>query len=729
MAGGGLHSAERNIENYSLALVQSEMEALHTPNLDLSVARLGSRPATLFTERNVQSLLETTDQFDCIVIGFNALYQSRHLREAFEERLPETGLIILHQLQTDALALLKNDLALRVRRLERQVEVCLAQYRDPLDEVLLNWPNYLCAGGPGNGLRLKGRAHASILPSLDGAWRTVLEAREVESACEASEVEGAYPVLVRTTRTHVPRICVCYLWLEPRQDSHMRLLENMISFCAAGVPEVAILTSPSLDGGVEEVAQRLKLYGQRLVSVDRIDFDRWPLRHCRQLVVPDDPSSPADAALALAGPWMRRGDAAVVVVGKDGELRLHYRTPDEEWIQLRWAAWFNAVPPQTWFGGVDQYGEEHRGRVFRTRAVLRVLKQLESVAERRQSEDQPLGLKPAIHYQAEVAQFFATTDRWKGASLDETISTTAAAEDIDRLLGRKALPPGRRRRMIEWLRKEFPSAGVEDKLDIARCLKDKQLFEEAQRSISLDPMAPALATKLREAAVVCGEPRSDLLEAKPEAGGSGLQNSLLLACQYLEAAVAFARRFPDHPLASTEGSIEAALRTIGLHGQLLHIDDPETPLHAMEAETVGAEALALVAYFGRNPATTHVLAEGGVHIPVAVADEVFRETSSSRAKLTEAREELAKHRSKLRSLKIAQYILGVLAGLAAGTVFVLTHRSYVWAAATFLGISAVWAFFGLSAPWTAWVFRSVLSGPQGLLSAIGDRLFPLDERK
>jgi hypothetical protein len=708
------------IDDYSVALIQSEAEALHTPNLDLSVARLGERgrPLALFTERDFMSLFETSSQYDCIIVGFNALYQSPALREAFDRRLPDTGLIVMHQLRTEALTCFKDDLALRVRNLADEVEhVQLAEDRNLLDEVVLNWPNGLIRGGGPDHLRMTGKVHSVVQPTLDSAWRPVLDVKEDETR---------YPALLRTKRSHPRRIIVCYLWVEPREPRHIHLLENMVNYCAVGVPEVAVFQSPGEESDVAEVARRLALQGRRsVVPIDRIDFASWPLRHCRQLVVQDGHSSSSSLSSQQAGLWMK-GDAAIVVVGKEGDLTLHYRSPDEHWIALRWAAWFNAVAPQTWLGGTDQYGKSHRGSVFQTRAVLRMLMQREMTNPPQESEEGSLGLKPVSYYQPEVERFFSTTNRWKGGSLDETISTTAAALDIDRLLQGKAISVLRRRKLMDWLRHQFPKAGLEDKLDIARCLRDTSLFQDAQKNW-MQPsalMPPSLATKLREAALVCGAPRGDLREAAPQFESSGLEKSLLLACGYLEAMVVFRERFPDHPLASNDAGIDAALHTIGRYGQLLNGD---TKVETMNAESVGAEASALIAYFGPHPATTHVLAEEGLQIPVALVDEVFRETSSSRAKLAEAREELSRHRRQLRSLIIAQYIMGALVGVASGAVFFLAKRDYVWAAATFLGISAILGGLGLSAPWTAWVFKAILAGPQGLLSAIGERLFPSDE--
>jgi hypothetical protein len=709
------------VEDYSVALVQSEAEALHTPNLDLSGVRLGEgrgRPIQLFTERNVHSLLEQEDQFDCIVVGFNSLYQSESLRKAFESRLPQTGLVILHQLQTEALECLQGDLALEVRRLPGEIDHAeIAEDRNPLDEAILNWPHDLCAGGD-EGFRLRAKAHSFVQPSLDGAWRAVMEVHEEDAH---------HPVVVRTKSSHAHRIVVCYLWLEPRDGAHLRLLENMVNYCAAGVPEVAVYRPQGTEERAAEVARRLVLHGRNPVFVDRLDFEAWPIRHCRQVVLVDDGEAEVSLASTRAGEWMRT-DAAIVVATEGGDLTLHYRTPDEEWIAIRWAAWFNAVPPQAWLGGVDQYGQQHRGSIFQMRAVLRVLKRLEGSLRLREGEEHSFGLKPADHYHPELERFFATTDRWKGASLDETISTTAAAEDIDRLVGGGAIPSTRRKKMHAWLRREFPEAGVEDQLDIVRCLRNMPLFVRAQRSIPDAPLSPGIATKLREAALACGTAPSEFREAAPGPEGSGLERSLLLACRYLEAAVEFQRQFPSHPLSDDDRGMAVALDTIGRHSELLR-NDPARPLKEMQGESVGAEASALLAYFGQQAVTTHVLAEEGLHIPVAVVDEVFRETTSSRAKLAEAREELASHRRQLRALTLAQFIFGVLVGAAAGYVFFRTKSNYLYAAATFLGLSLVLGLIGLNAPWTKWVFQAILSGPAGIVSAVGDRFLRSDEQQ
>jgi hypothetical protein len=173
-----------------------------------------------------------------------------------------------------------------------------------------------------------------------------------------------------------------------------------------------------------------------------------------------------------------------------------------------------------------------------------------------------------------------------------------------------------------------------------------------------------------------------------------------------------------------------ALNTIRRYSDLLHLSRSEPALAQVNPESVGTEALALMSYFGRRPATTHVLNDEGLQFPVAVVDEVFREATSSRAKLNEIRQEQAGNKRKLHALIIAQWILSLVAVGAAGAVLYLTGLtgiSWLWAALTFLVLATILGALELSASWTAWVFKGIASGPTGIVSAIGDRVFGTDD--
>src|SRR3954447_21696913 len=108
---------------YLIALVQDESEMLLQPAYDL-FAFLDDQAdqrwdVELYTERTFETLLRADTQFDCIIIGLNAAYKSKLVRDALSARLPSAGLCVLHQFQRGSVPFLAEDLGIEVTRFKQ----------------------------------------------------------------------------------------------------------------------------------------------------------------------------------------------------------------------------------------------------------------------------------------------------------------------------------------------------------------------------------------------------------------------------------------------------------------------------------------------------------------------------------------------------------------------------------------------------------------------------------
>lgn len=697
----------------SIALVQSENEVLHTPAFDLS-AFLASDPdkwdLQLFTDRNFEGLIETAGQFDCLILGFNVLHLTRELVETLEASLPDTGILVLHQLTDKALRFLPPDLGVKVGRLpDTEEHVVLPVQVEPDDEILFRWPERVetdlveaeRAASPGSTAtathQLEGYALCYLEEAVGNRWRRFLEV----------EHDGhRRAVGIRTPRTRHPGILLCNLWLEPSREDHAALLTNMVRYCARGVPDVAVLT-PGGDARLDVLARKVSLQGIRVVQVPAPDpsepspFERWPLRRVERAVV--------DENRAVDDRWRQRG-GVVVRVAESGDLSLSGGQSDQLWVATCWAAWFSAVPPQRWHGGrVEGEDEPSRGSIFQSRAILRML---DWIAQQPAEAVGSLALPVPATFAPYLGALVAPRVNPDGG-VDGTISSTTAAWDINALTGDNALTDKTEARMEKWLRDSFRDAthmSVADRLDIARALRDYDLLEEAlewlrERCRSDDAftppgarvlpkggmaLSPMIVTRLRQTCVAVSASDAggsstqlaELLQGIEEDRDSGLSTNLLLAAEHLDAAVAFEDTFGEHDPTLLDPSseqavanIELAIGTLSRHGRVVHIgeDGERWDPASVNGESISTEALSLIAYFGRQPASdgerpitnTHFISPRSRGLPPIAVNQLISEVQESRKAFVHTDQELARvttqSKKQERVLNRARHILGALA--------------------------------------------------------------------
>ena len=667
--GSGL---EMESSCYSVALLQGEAEIFHTPAYDIApwLAACGQFSVEVFSDHGVEALHTLAPQFDCIVIGPNAIYTNDLLRPILHEGLPDANLLVLSQFSRDDLAWLSGDLALRVENLPEECrEAFLARRETTEDEVLLHWPCRLGepAGGFDAPLLRDGSAIRGIrIPPGDSGWDPVLEVRRTERR---------WPVLLRTKPGKARRIVVSELRLEPANREHRQLLENMVTYCAAGPPEVAVVqrdpgnsgVGARIRGGLPEahiVAGKLRLQGAAVVELHArgsapLPFQSWPLRAVEQVVLLDGRASADDVLRSSeAETWLRDG-GTLVTRDDDGRLQLTSGADDALWVAERWASWFRATDPRTWLE-----------RVHRCRAVLSA--RAGFYADSRGLQPARLGLsQDRDHMRREVARMLHKHighDHLghENDNIDHTISTTAAALDLDELVDGDALRHPDRLR--SWLRRQFNDARLEDRLDIARALHDEDLFHEATAGLGSRPLSALAQTRLRAAASACSVAPEDL----PALEEGALEHEQLLrelttgrqlAAQYVEALVTFAGRAPDHPLGRLDGpGLDRALTTLVERGSLRRITDTVTRPEL--AEELAAEARALLAYFRLSPENTLLIRPSAIELPFFTVQAILRQAAQARHAEEEALAEV-------RPVRRARGVLGVAAFAAAFAAAVL----------------------------------------------------------
>jgi hypothetical protein len=715
---------------YAVGLLQSESEMLQVPEHDLA-AFLDGDPrwdVELYTERTVHMLLDSPDRVDCIVVGYNAAFKSAEIREGLRARPPAVGLCVLHQLTAEAFAFLPADDRLRFESLRPPVEPDVAGQIDFDEEVLLNWPNRVELSGT----RLaRSLAHGGVVPSSAGRWRTVLE---------ASSPQRRVPVLLRSPTGRWPPLVVCTALLAPRHPSHAALIGNILLWCASGRPSAVVVAAP----GHPEAAvmhRKLRLQGTRAIAerVDdaaELDFRRWPFRGVKDVLLPPgwDPTTaqgwPENDPHAVR-PWLR-GGGRIVVLGPGDSLTIRHAESDVHWVARRWAAWFLATPVETWCGGWGR-GRDHPGSIVASRAVMTLLAALHDGApaaralglsgarrvlrdlEGRGAGIDPaqLGLPPLSTYAEPLRRLLerriGDTDNVEG-----TVSATVAALDLDVLLGGAGLTQPTRDRMHDWLHARASleldkAAALEDRLEIARCIGTSDSLREilagAHADARLeDPLSAVLVTALRNAIAACDlEPGDPVFESLPPDQDSVVEGDLrtrpLLAARYLLGLSDIdACWSPDSVQASGEPlpaaraileppptSIDRAVITIGRYGPLLRgwTDDA-----APAAEMVSTEALALIAYFGRTPAPTHVIAGADLVAP-ATLTSVLREAEELRRE----------NENLLRGERLLERV-GPVAAAVAQVVVLIVVAALWWLVATQATIAVTWELGAAFVLWT-----------------------------
>ena len=643
----------------SVAVLHSEVELVHSPGHDVTTL-LASQPQwnlEVFSERAFVSVLKQASRFDCVVLGLNALYQSEIIRSALTADPPGTNVLALHQESQECFEFLPGDA--RVRLIDwpsdGETALFLPPERKTDEEILLNWPKRIEPQDDGSLLQAPVNRGFELDPATP--WRVVLYARRDEDRV---------PMVLRMTNAAEHRIVLCAPRLAPTRDGHQRLLTNLVSYCAAGIPDVAVVragggtTDSKLVDANRTLAWKMRLQGRRTLELrlpcdEPLPLGSWPLRATRFVVLPEDWNTPAVLADDGAESWMR-GGGILVSERPGGHAVMHAADQDVMWVVQRWAFWFSAVEPSQWLL-----------RIHRSRSVLRTLRRLRESRADLQRFGLPSDLEP---YKEPLADLIECR-LGGGANPDTTISTTAAALDINELLGGHLFATARLR---GWLVKRFMDASVEDQFDIARCLGPAdglELFDEAIDRVQRQPLSALAQTRLRQAAVACGASLSQLPAPDQCVVNAGvvlddLSGSALLAAEYLDAFMRFAAvpEYETHTLAEASDALDEALSTLTRFGMLMHVQQ-ETP-RSDQAEQISTEARALLSYFASSAGTPLLgpALSGGV--PQGAFRSVLREAGRARTAEVQALREVQPLRTARRMLAWLALLLAAISALGAG---------------------------------------------------------------
>jgi len=639
---------------YTVGLLQSESEMIQVPGYDLlpSLEKDDRWDVELYTERTVGALVDSAERFDCIVVGYNAAIRSSEVQAALRETEIPIGLLVLHQFDPNAFHILDEPLVTEtLSAVSHLAHVPPAS--ESHEEILLNWPKRVRLP---HGVLKHSTAQVGLTPPPDSRWETVLE---------INDGHRRVPVLVRTQPERWPPRAVSAVLLAPRYPQHCKLLGNLIAWCAAGRPSAVVVEAPS-GPSAAIIHRKLRLQGVKAVvepvsDQTKLDLHAWPFWGTRDVVLPHSWDPTREAGWPKddphhAKPWLRRGHR-IILLGPGDSLTIRHGESDAHWVARRWASWFQGVPSVTWHGRT----REHPGSIVATRSILRMLALLsgtgrgtslpgldtaldvvETLAAGGTGIDpKALGLPNPLSFAQPVKQLLSERLRDLD-NVDDTVSATVAALDIDALLEGRAL--GARATELEgWLRRELPHRALEDRLEIARYLGERELLTEVISTAGKDtraeePVSAVLVTTLRSALVACDaspEVSESLVPFKSEEAVvyTELRVRPMLAAVYLLGVLDLQRLWPEEleeparrlrdPPAER---IDRAIVTLGRHGPLSrgHTGwEPPVP------ELASTEALALIAYFARYPVPTHVVQEGDVVSP-QVLGSLLQEAESVR---------------------------------------------------------------------------------------------------
>jgi hypothetical protein len=568
----GPHRVPVDLPRAGVAVLQHDAEIARTPSQDLAALpsiRERRWDVRWFDERTFGGMLGEPSPYDVLIFGYNAIAFSATVRAALDAEPPRSPLVILHQLRPDDYRFLTGRLQLTLRRMPGgHTEEAFVPYGRERDEILLNFP----ATPLQDAGSLAARAINWFEFEPGSAWRVALEARV-----------GArrLPVVVRTADTEPQRVVACSLLLRPEDERHAPLLDNIVGYAAAGWPELAVLdperVPPEPGYAPEVITRKLRIQGARALRVKAgpgrpLDLGAWPLRGLRRVVLP--PHGFHDLVTGeAADTWLAAG-GTLVRMEPDGGVVLRAQAGDEHWIARRWAVWYSGCPPSVW-----------QDSLFAARAVLRMLHALEDQTLEARRDLLGISGGPEAHDHA-VASLLARRvrrtrlhapaegPRWLH-SVDLTIGATAAALDVDRLVGGGALAPGVRAGLEAWLTDAWGDASLADRLDIARCLRRGDLFAEGLAASEARELSAVEATRLREAALAQDEhglpdlgPGGEALAASVAGARvrEGLRSGSLRCAELLGPWARCHQRDPGHPLSRLDDPRAADVAAAALDG-------------------------------------------------------------------------------------------------------------------------------------------------------------------
>jgi hypothetical protein len=642
---------------YTIALVQRDVEPLHTPGYDL-YSYLSGNPRWLvetFGDADV-NLLPASSEFDCVILGVDSLYHNETALTALRSGIRARGLLVLHQLDVTALSFLQGEFALAQQELK--AEATSAQLpgtlQAPEDEPLLNWPNQIALNAPGHGRYTPAsgtRATWSLLANDSSAWKTIVEVDD--RGC-------AKPVVVRSSLRKLPRIVVCYLFLEPRKPADAQLLENMIVFCAEGTPEVAILDDRK---GANATAHKLRLLGANVAHISRPPdaghiFDTWPVR-AASTVLMEGGWATADTARATRR-WLA-GGGTIVRADQSGGMAFQYGSTDQQWLGRRWAARLKSIEPVSWYGGTSADGQEYPGSIWRTRSVLRVLERL---YQDPCADPASLGLSPPSGYREVAGRLLARRVGNLG-DFDLTISTTAAACDIAVMVGETEFSLDATKK---WLLSRFSDAQIEDRFDIARALARRDLFCEARAQLATHvrdrrTWHPLLIARMLAAATACGMGPSEVPPLGIVLDVDEMDTNLVLVAEYLNAQFQF-HKAADLSWLEREDVLRA-LRTLQRLGHLVRPGEPAAATAGVELEVLCAEALATHSVLAVENTATHLIPERQHIFSPRLVDVVLKQNEQMWMLAKQREKQLEDQHADMRALGRVRNVFAVLAVVVA----------------------------------------------------------------
>lgn len=710
---------------YRIALVQRDVEPLHTPGYDLC-SYLSGNPRWLvetFGEAEV-NVLSASTEFDCVILSVDSLYRNEAALAALVSGIRSRSLLVLHQLDERALSFLKGEFVLSQQKLK--VEATQAYVSDtvraPLDEPLFNWPNQIALSPPVRGHhRLASSSLATWCLCADEStgWKAILE---------VDDLGTMRPVVMRTGLGKVPRMVVCYLFLEPRRPADAQLLENMIVFCSEGIPEVAILDDqmrPSAMG------QKLRLLGGNVTRTLRPPdagdtFEAWPVRAASSVVM-ESGWALADTSQATHR-WLARG-GTIVRANQDGGLSFQYGSTDQQWLGRQWASHLKSIDPAAWHGGTTATGQEHPGSIWKTRSVFRVLERL---YQDPYVDPESLGLQPPSAYRDVASRLLARRIGELG-DFDNTISTTAAACDIATIVGETQLSLHTTRK---WLLSRYRNAQVEDRIDIARTLARRDLLEETYAQLleamkDRDTWHPLLIVRLLTAATSCGVISSDVRPAGIVADADELDTNLVLAAEYLNAEAQF-RKTED--LAWLErDDVLRALRTLQRLGHLLRPGEQGLAGSAVELEVLCTEALAAHSVLSVENTAAYLILRRDRSFSSHLVDAVLEQNNQILLLARLREKQLRDEQGDLKVLGRVRHLFGVLAALLALSPIAgvlikwgFSPSDLAFGAILSLGLYAALLFvldwLRLRPGWTSFLLIPLQNGLSGLPSWVAERI-------
>jgi hypothetical protein len=699
------HAHTMPLPRLTVGYLQSEGEMLKMPDQDLAsfFSRGNTWKADLFTGRRVRALLEVAPTYDCVVVGYNAFYDSPSIRAGLGKRLPQTGVLVLHQLVNGPLPFLGGDLGLDVADNPEEKGRILPSQRlgtgedvRTESEVLLNWPRRIDV--PRDQPTPWAWLERTLVPASGSVWRSVLE---VEQSGER------YPILVRTPGTQRPATVVSSLILDYDREDHRDLLTNMLVFCALGLPETAVV-------GIADDAERgllknkLRLQGAAAVETGELDFDAWPARGAREVVLPRGLTVENAKRASGAIDWLAAG-GLLMTLDEEGRPSLTSGASDAAWVAQRWASWFAGADPESW-----------QARIGRCHAVLSVLERLHALDP--DARANALQLSTPQAYAPQVRTFLR--GRLKGKPhCENTISATAAVYELHTLVG-GALSRRHARAVDEWLRSRFDSAYDVDRLTIARAVADPDLLERAVRSLDGKPLSPVIVAHLCEAALAAGRtlpPLAEASDADVDELESSLDGALILSARYLAAVSAYTAAHPGEPVPGVRPeAVDRAISTVREFGVLADLGGSARP-EEIDSEQVSHEALALLEYFALSPTPTAPLSTTRSGISAAVAEYLVRESERLRSSLAAEAAAAARVRGQASVLR---QLLGLAAvGAGAGSYFAFNLAldiglSTAFAALVFAAAAGGLGAVGWGPRWLELVLTVFKGGVGGASSAL-----------